>query len=257
MPSQPYLSVIVPAYNEKNNLKRPILKEVVNYLKQQNYLWELILSDDGSTDGTLTEFEKFAQQHQQVKVIANPHRGKGPTVSQGVLAATGQWRLFTDFDQSTPLKEVEKLLAYNKNYDVIIGSREISGAIRDKEPFHRHLMGRVFNLIVQLLAVPGIKDTQCGFKLFSQHATEILFPMLHVYSGDQVQKDAFTGAFDVELLFLANKYGFKTKEVPILWKHYHTDRVNPIKDSWRMFKDIIKIRIAEIQQRYSLTKNQD
>lgn len=255
MPTKPYLSVIIPAYNEANNLKRPILQDVVNYLKSQPFTWEVILSDDGSTDGTLQIFEKFAQQHPEVRVQANPHRGKGPTVSSGMMSATGQWRLFTDFDQSTPIQEIEKLLPYTSSFDVIIGSREIIGAKRDKEPFHRHLMGRGFNLVVQLLAVAGIKDTQCGFKLFSEHSTQVLFPMLHVYGPHQQQKDAFTGAFDVELLFLARKYGFKIKEVPILWQHFYTDRVNPIKDSLRMFEDIIKIRMAELQRKYSLTKN--
>lgn len=251
MSTQPLLSVIVPAYNEKNNLKRPVLQSMVDYLQKQDYAWELILSDDGSTDGTLKIFREFAKKYDQVKVLANPHRGKGPTVTSGMLLASGQWRLFTDFDQSTPLNEIEKLLGYTQEFDIIIGSREITGALRDKEPFYRHLMGRGFNLIVQLLAVPGFKDTQCGFKLFSAVATEALFPKLHIYGQKQKQKGAFTGAFDVELLFLAKKHGFKVKEVPILWKHFKTDRVNPIKDSYLMFKDIVKIRLADASGKYS------
>ncbi len=254
MPTQPFLSVVVPAYNEKNNLQRPILEEIISYLQQQPYSWELILSDDGSTDGTLKIFKRFARKHDQVQVLANPHRGKGPTVTSGMLLAAGQWRLFTDFDQSTPLSEVEKLLTYTKNsgsYDIVIGSREIKGAIRDKEPFYRHLMGKGFNLIVQMLAVPGFKDTQCGFKLFSAEAVEALFPKLYIYGQQDVQKGAFTGAFDVELLFLAKKYGFRIKEVPIVWKHFETDRVNPIKDSLRMFHDIIKIRWAALRGKYN------
>ncbi len=254
MSSQPFLSVVMPAYNERRNLQRPILENVVEYLRKQAYDWELILSDDGSTDRTLEKFKEFAKQHDNVTALDNPHRGKGPTVSSGMLAARGEWRLFTDFDQSTPIWEIEKLVAFTDEYDIIIGSREVSGALRDKEPWYRHLMGRGFNWLVQLLAVPGIKDTQCGFKLFSQHAAETLFPMLYVYSSDQTRQDAFTGAFDVELLFLAKKYGFKIKETPILWQHYQTERVNPIKDSIRMFQDIIRIRLAEIQKHYSLDK---
>ncbi len=252
MSSQPFLSVIVPAYNEKNNLKRPVLQEMVEYLQKQKYQWELILSDDGSNDGTLEIFQDFAKTQEQVKVLANPHRGKGPTVTSGMLLANGQWRLFTDFDQSTPLKEVEKLLKYSNEFEIVIGSREIAGALRDKEPFYRHLMGRGFNLIVQLLAVPGFKDTQCGFKLFSAIATEVLFPKLYIYRQEKPQTGAFTGAFDVELLFLAKKHGFNVKEVPILWKHFATDRVSPVKDSWRMFQDIVRIRLADAGGKYSI-----
>ncbi len=248
--NNPFLSVVIPSYNEKNNLKRPVLNEVISYLKQQDYNWEVILSDDGSTDGTLEELTKFASQFDNVQVLANSHMGKGPTVSSGMLKASGEWRLFTDFDQSTPLKEVEKLLAHVTDNDIIIGSREVPGALRDKEPFYRHLMGRGFNLLVQTLAVPGIYDTQCGFKLFSAHATTTLFNQLFIYAGNKIRTDAFTGAFDVELLYLAKKNNFKIKEVPILWKHYFTDRVNPIKDSIRMLKDIIKIRIADLQGKY-------
>lgn len=251
MSTQPFLSVIIPAYNEQNNLKRPVLEEVITYLQTQDYSWEIILSDDGSTDDTVKAFKQFAQRHQQVRVLENPHRGKGPTVSSGMLMANGKWRLFTDFDQSTPIQEVEKLLKHINEYDIMIGSREIAGALRDKEPFYRHLMGKGFNLVVQTLAVPGFKDTQCGFKLFSANATKTLFPQLYVYSSDKIQKEAFTGAFDVELLFLARKYDFKVKEVPILWKHFKTNRVNPIKDSWRMFKDIVKIKLADLSGKYA------
>ena len=251
MSNQPFLSVVIPAYNEQQNLQRSVLDQVVLYLKQQQYSWEIILSDDGSTDGTLAALQSFAGDYQQIKVKANPHRGKGPTVAAGMLDAKGQWRLFTDFDQSTPIEEIEKLMTFTNDYDIVIGSREISGALRDKEPLHRHLMGKVFNLIVQTLAVPGIYDTQCGFKLFSQSATQQLFPQLVIYGQQQTQHDAFTGAFDVELLFLARKFGFKIKEVPIRWEHFATDRVNPIKDSWRMLKDIIRIRLVDIQGKYS------
>jgi dolichyl-phosphate beta-glucosyltransferase len=254
MAKQPYLSVIIPSYNEVSNIKRLVLNDVVNYLKTRSYSWEVILSDDGSNDGTLEQLNTFADQHDEVKVLANPHRGKGPTVSAGMLVAQGEWRLFTDFDQSTPLNEIEKLLIFCSEYDIIIGSRELAGSLRDKEPLHRHLMGRVFNLVVQTLAIPGIKDTQCGFKLFSDKATESIFSKLYVYGFNHERRDAFTGAFDVEALYLAIKYSYKIKEVPILWKHYQSDRVSPIKDSWRMFKDIFRIRLADLNHKYPTNK---
>jgi dolichyl-phosphate beta-glucosyltransferase len=250
MSSQPHLSVVIPSYNEKRNLERGVLDEVAKYLQQQQYTWEVILSDDGSSDGTTQALKDFATQHPGFKVKENIHAGKGPTVQSGMLSATGDWRLFTDFDQSTPLNEIEKLWPFIDTYPVVIGSREIKGALRDKEPWYRHFMGRGFNLMVQALAVPGILDTQCGFKLFSAEAAQNLFQALSVYGRVKERQDAFTGAFDVEVLFLARKRGFKIKEVAILWRHHETDRVSPIKDSIRMFKDIIKVRIAQVQGKY-------
>lgn len=248
-----YLSVIIPSYNEQTNLQRGVLPQVLRFLEKQSFVWEIILSDDGSSDGTTQELLQFAKQHPHVRVVENPHRGKGPTVISGMLAAAGKWRLFTDFDQATPIDEVLKLLkAAEEGADIAIGSREVAGASREKEPFHRHLMGRVFNLIVQVFAVPGITDTQCGFKLFSAEATTLLFPRLHIYKPEQkVRPDAFTGAFDVELLFLARKYRQKIAEVPVTWKHVRTNRVSPIKDSWRMFLDVLRIRFAELLGAYS------
>jgi glycosyltransferase involved in cell wall biosynthesis len=249
---KPFLSVVIPSYNEKKNFNRGVLDQVAEYLKQQPYSWEVILSDDGSKDGTIALLEEFAKSHKNFRLLKNKHAGKGPTVQAGMLAAAGEWRLFTDFDQSTPIREVEKLLPYGKRgFDVVIGSREIVGAKRDKEPWYRHFMGRGFNWLVQLLAIPGILDTQCGFKLFSAPAADELFSQMVVYGRRKERSDAFTGAFDVEILFLALRNDLKIREVPILWKHYETDRVSPIKDSVRMLIDIIKIRIAQAQGRYN------
>ncbi len=245
-----YLSVILPSYNESKNIARGVLTEVYQFLLDYERSWELVLSDDGSSDDTPKKLQEFAKQDSRIKVILNPHRGKGPTVKAGMLKAEGSWRLFTDFDQSTPLREIRKLLKHTSSHEVIIGSREIVGAKREKEPFYRHLMGRGFNLVVQLLAVQGTQDTQCGFKLFSATASEKLFGNLHIYSGKSERQDAFTGAFDVELLYLAKKYHFSVKEVPILWKHFATDRVNPLRDSFLMFADILRIKLADLRGKY-------
>jgi len=246
-----FLSIVIPSYNEMKNLKRNVLSEVLDYLKKQTYEWELLLSDDGSTDGTTEQLKIFAKNDHRIKVIENVHAGKGPTVQSGMLKATGEWILFTDFDQSTPLKEIENLMKYKDSYQVIIGSREITGAKRDKEPLHRHIMGKGFNFLVQALAIPGIHDTQCGFKVFSHEANKSIFSDLVVYGRSEERPDAFTGAFDVEALFLANKRGYKVKEVPIVWHHNETDRVNPLKDSLRMLRDIIKVRLADLSGKYS------
>lgn len=246
-----FLSIIIPSYNEMKNVKRDVLDEVLTYLKKQNYNWEVLLTDDGSTDGTVTKLKDFAKKDERIKVLENIHAGKGPTVQSGMLQAKGEWILFTDFDQSTPLSEVEKLLKYKDSHQVIIGSREIAGAKRDKEPLHRHIMGKGFNFLVQILAIPGIHDTQCGFKLFQNQASQAIFSNLKVYGRSEERTDAFTGAFDVEALFIANKKGYKIKEIPIIWHHNETDRVSPIKDSLRMLRDIIKIRITDLFGNYS------
>ncbi len=254
---QPYLSVVIPSYNEVQNIERGVLNQVIEYLEKQDYTWEVVLSDDGSADETVAKLHEFATRNKHVRVVENIHAGKAPTVKSGMLEATGEWRLFTDFDQSSPLQEVEKLLPWTKKgYDVVIGSREIKGAIRDKEPFHRHMMGKVFNMVVQILAVPGVQDTQCGFKLFSAEATQTLFKQLVVYGGQEQRKDAFTGAFDVELLYLALKNGFQLKEIPISWAYNETARVNPLKDSFRMFRDIVRIRLASLQGKYARIQQQ-
>jgi dolichyl-phosphate beta-glucosyltransferase len=250
MSDTPYLSVIIPAYNEAKNFNRGALDEVTQYLKKQSFSWEVILSDDGSSDNTVELLQAFAAKHPGVRLIENPHQGKGPTVSAGMLAAKGKYRLFTDFDQSTPLEEFEKFEPFMADgYDVVIGSRAVQGARRSDEPLHRHIMGKGFNLLVQFIAVSGIHDTQCGFKLFSGKATEDLFPRLRVY-GARKRQDAFTGAFDVELLLLARHFNYTIAEVPVEWNHHETDRVSPVKDSLRMLADTLRIRWNAIQGRY-------
>lgn len=247
-----FLSVILPSYNEQVNAQSGSLEAVWQYLSSQKYSWELILSDDGSTDGTAETLEQFAKSHKSVRVLQNSHKGKGPTVVAGLENATGEWRLFSDFDQATPIVEIEKLLPFTKQgYDVVIGSREIAGSKRQKEPFHRHLMGKGFNFFVRLFTISGIDDTQCGFKLFSKRAVDELCPRIYIYSGKGNSKGAFTGAFDVELLFLAKKFGFTIAEVPVIWKYVKTNRVDPIKDSAKMFVDLLRIRFADLTGKYN------
>ena len=177
-----FLSVILPSYNEKRNLRRGVLQQIDDYLKKQKYVYEIILSDDGSTDGTLLELEKFAAKRPYVRLLKNQHAGKGPTIASGMLQARGQWRLFSDFDQSTPLSEIEKMWPSTVDHSIVIGSRAALGAKREKEPFYRHVMGLGFNFLVRLLVLPGILDSQCGFKLFSQAAVKKLFNKLYVYA---------------------------------------------------------------------------
>lgn len=250
MSKAPYLSVIIPSYNEAKNFERGALKSVISYLEVQDFTWEVVFSDDGSTDNTVELLQDFAEKNPGVRVLSNTHQGKGPTVSAGMLNARGQYRLFTDFDQSTPLGEFDKFQPFvDDGYDIVIGSRAVQGARRQDEPLTRHLMGKGFNVLVQMIAVPGIHDTQCGFKLFKAEVAQDLFPRLRVYGGGK-RNDAFTGAFDVELLLLARVFGYSVVEVPVEWNHFETNRVSPIKDSLRMLKDILRIRWTALSGGY-------
>lgn len=245
-----YLSVVIPAYNEFENIARNVLSKVDAYLKEQKYAWEAIVVDDGSTDITPQLIQQFIKGKKRWRLIKNPHQGKAATVKTGVLAATGKYVLFTDFDQATPISEVEKLLPFmKKNYQAVIGSREVKGSHRENEPWYRHLMGKGFNFGVKLIAIRGISDTQCGFKLFAQEVVKDLFNSLVVY-GKRKEVKAFTGAFDVELLYIAQKRKYNIAEVPVSWRHIKTKRVSPFRDSIRMAVDVIRIRIADLLGKY-------
>ncbi len=246
---EPFLSIIIPSFNEQSNLKRRVLDSVYDYLSQQPYTFELILADDGSSDGTAHALQTFAKNHKHVLELCLKHAGKGPTVKHAMLVATGKYRLYTDFDQSTPLAELEKMLPFfDKGYDMVIGSREVQGSAREREPFYRHLMGKGFNFLVKVVAVRGIHDTQCGFKVMTGDLVRALFPKLSVTV--QAKHDAFTGAFDVELLYLAKKAAYRIAEVPVQWQHVRTQRVSPLKDSVRMLWQLMHIKLAMLMGKY-------
>ena len=248
---QPYLSVVIPAYNEASRLPSTIDK-VMAYLAGQDYPYEVLVVDDGSTDATPRLAEQGAKKHQYLRVVRNPHRGKGFAVRTGMLQAKGKYILYSDADLSAPIEEVEKLLPYlEKKYHIAIGSREGVGSARYDEPQYRHLMGRVFNTLVRLMALPQFRDTQCGFKAFRKDTAHILFRNLHLY-GDKAGdvKGAMVTGFDVEVLYLALKWGYKIKEVPVSWYYSKSANVSPIKDAFRMFRDITKVRINDLRGMY-------
>lgn len=246
-----FLSIVIPAYNEEDNFKKGCLDKIVKYLKKYTYPYEVIVVDDGSTDKTRVLIKTYIKNKKNWQLTENSHQGKAAAITKGVELAQGQYVLFTDFDQATPLVELEKLLPFiNKGYDVVVGSREVKGAKRLKEPFYRHLMGKAFNMAVKLIVFSDIQDTQCGFKLFKTKVAKDLFKGLKISHLET--KRAFTGAFDVELLFLSKKRGYKVTEVPVVWQHFMTTRVNPVKDSVRMFFDVLKIRLYDLMGRYEI-----
>lgn len=254
-PNSPYLTIVIPAYNESIRLPGT-LTTVIKHVKTLPYPVELLVVDDGSSDNTVALAQEMAHHHAEIRVIKNDHRGKGYTVRSGMLAGAGKYILFTDADLAVPIEETDKLLPHlEAGYDVVIGSREGQGARRIGEPGYRHFMGRVFNFIIRLITLGGFQDTQCGFKAFSRQAAQTLFNNAQLYGENaQLLKEAAVTGFDVEILFLAVKLGYKVKEVPVRWIYGTETKVNPLKDSWRNFKDIVTIRINDLTGKYNHLK---
>lgn len=229
---EPFLSVVIPAYNEEPRIGETLAK-VTDYLAAQDYAWEVVVADDGSTDHTAELVGRVILEHSNVRILRLRHGGKGWAVKNGMLAAEGQYRLLCDADLSVPIQQVERLLPPNgPDSDIVLGSREASGASRIGEPARRHFMGRLFNLFVSRLTVSGLADTQCGFKCLRAEAAQDLFPRLTV--------DGF--AFDVELLHLARKLGRSFSEVGVDWYYRSQSKVRPVQDSLTMTLDLLKIR---------------
>ena len=231
MPS-PLLSIIIPAHTEANRLPASI-EQVFAFLKQQSYSAEMIVVENGSDDRTLELAEGFLPDYKNLRVLHEPGRGKGLAVRRGMLEAQGQYRFMCDADLSMPIAEVSRFLPPQlTDFDVAIGSREVRGAVRYDEPFFRHYGGRLINLVIRLLALPGLHDTQCGFKCFRAEVAEDLF-----------RRQRLDGwSFDVEVLYLAERAGYKVVEVPIDWYYRHESKVSALPDAYRMVRDIFRIR---------------
>lgn len=249
---RPFLSVVIPAYNEERRLPQT-LQSVVEYLARQSYASEVIVVDDGSQDRTVQVVELFRAAHPNVALIRNDHRGKGYAVRTGMLVAQGHIVLFSDADLSTPIEEIDELLPwFEHGYGIVIGSREGSGAKRIHEPFYRHMMGRVFNFVVRLLTVRGIDDTQCGFKAFRDDVARELFTRMKLYGENaQTVTGSMVTGFDVEVLFIGYKYGYKIKEVPVEWRYGIESKVNPLKDSFELFRDVLRVRWNDLRGMYN------
>jgi len=238
-----YLSVITPAYNEERRIAKTLL-DIDKYLSKQKYAYEILVVSDGSKDRTGFVVEKFQDAIKNLRLISNPeNRGKGYVVRQGMLEAKGDFRIFTDADNSTSINQIEKMWPYFKEgFEVIIGSRDVKGAvIAVKQPWYRRvLLGDTFNLLVQAICgLWGIWDTQCGFKAFTKKAVEDIFPKCTI--------DRW--AFDPEILVIAKKMGYKIKEVPITWVNDPESKVK-LKSTIKMLFDTLKIRWNLIRHRY-------
>lgn len=238
------LSVVIPAFNEVENYQRGALKSVVSYFKKQKYGWEILLVNDGSTDETLKCLKEFAKANKGFKVVDIEHGGKVAAVTAGVRESKGSIVLFTDFDQSTPIEEVEKVIEQiHRGADVVIGNRGDVEGWSTGQKFRSF----VFNLLVQCITLPGISDTQCGFKAFKNDVGQKLFDNLKVTY--HTQKGGYMGAFDVELLFLARRLGYKISQIPVEWKYYKSNRLTWT-EPFKMLRDVIKVRLFDLSDGY-------
>jgi dolichyl-phosphate beta-glucosyltransferase len=246
-----FLSVVIPCYNEMANLQKGVLDKIENFLDKEKISYEVIIVDDGSSDDSIDFIEGFVKTHKNFKLIKNSHMGKAGAVTTGILSGKGQYRLFTDMDQATPIEELDKLLPFTKNgYDIIIGSRS---STRKGAPWTRAIMAKgMIILRTVIVGIHGIQDTQCGFKLFTKKAAEDLFEQIkEIHNGfKKISGSSVTAGFDIELLYLAQKKSYKIKEVPVKWLYVETRRVNPISDSIRGFVDLLKIKSNDLKGRY-------
>lgn len=243
-----FLSIIIPAYNEEFRLP-PSLEKIVAFLQQQGYTSEVIVVENGSTDRTSQVVAEFAAAMPDSGPVAvtlmHSSPGKGAAVKAGMLTAQGDYRFICDADLAMPIDEITKFLPpaqSRSSFDIAIASREIAGAVRYNEPTYRHIMGRVFNWLVRVLAVSGIQDTQCGFKMFTRETALAVFPAQRI--------DGW--GFDVEVLYIARQRGMRLVEVPINWYYQPDSRVRPIHDTINMVRELLKIRRNGRRGLYSL-----
>ncbi len=237
---RPALSIVIPAFNEEARLEES-LRQVIGFCDGVGQSTEIVVVDDGSTDRTVEIVEDLLTGCSYLRLLSVKHGGKGQACRAGVAAARGALVVLCDADLSVPIVEVSGFVPrFEEGADIVIASREVPGAVRVGEPGYRHLMGRAFNWLVRLLTVAGIRDTQCGFKCFRTEVAKHLFD-LQTISG---------WGFDVEILFLAQRHGYRIEEVPVDWYHGKQSKVRPIRDAIMMFREIWQIRLNVWRGRY-------
>jgi len=238
----PTYSIVIPAYNESARLGAS-LEKVLSFVHSQRWNAEVIVVNDGSRDDSADIVRSFAAKDPILRLLENPgNRGKGYSVRNGMLNAKGEILLFSDADLSSPIEEAPKLLkSLDEGWDIAIGSRWLRAETQtQRQPLHRQLFGRIFNLLLRLTLGLQFKDTQCGFKAFKRPAAQAIFPL---------QKIERWG-FDPEILFLARKLGFKVHEVPVAWGHSGGTRISPLVDGSRMFIEMLRVRWYSLTGKY-------
>lgn len=235
-------SIVIPAYNESARI-RATLDKVLAHIGERGWNAEVLIVNDGSSDDTAQIVQQYASQHPALRLLENPgNRGKGYSVRNGMLHASGEWMLFSDADLSSPIEEADKLIAaLAGGADVAMGSRWLRKELQTQpQPLYRQFYGRIFNLALRIILGLHYRDTQCGFKAFTRQSTDLIFPLQHIERW----------GFDPELLFLARKFGLKVEEVPVKWAHREGTRLNPLRDGLRMFLEILKIRWYSLTGKY-------
>ena len=229
---QPSLSVVIPVFNEEERIIAT-LQRIVAFLSSKYYSWEVVVCDDGSTDSTISLVKGFITKETHIKILELTHAGKGWAIKNGVLFSAGIHRFICDADLSMAIDQLDRFFVLgSKCTEIVIGSRELQLSKRIGEPFARHLMGRIYNMLVRGLAIRDITDTQCGFKCFTGEQVFELF-----------KKQRINGfAFDVEIIFLAQRAGIRVREINIEWYYMPSSKVRPILDSLLMTWDLFKIR---------------
>ena len=227
------MTIIIPAYNEASRLPQTLTR-VLAFVESRPEKLDVIVVNNNSRDETREIADGFARKCSFLQVLDQPVQGKGAAVRKGILEATGAYAFICDADLAMPIKELPRFFpeVLGRTYDIAIGSREVQGAQRFDEPSYRHLMGRAFNFVVRTLAVPGIQDTQCGFKAFRREAGQAIFSTQKI--------DGF--AFDVEVLAIARRWEYGIVEIGIPWYYGPGGSVHPLRDSWRMFREVVRIR---------------
>ncbi len=250
MASIPFLSVIIPAYNEAANLSGDRLAPITSYLSSVGHTWELLVVNDGSTDATLDLLRRFAAHHDHVSVIDSPHRGKAATIITGVEQSRGRYIIFSDMDQATPISESQKLLSrLQSGSDIVIGSR--TG--RQGAPLFRQVLAYGMVILRGLLLRLPYRDTQCGFKGFDRAAADKIFPLMkRIHHFHPITEAAVNPGFDVELLYLGRKLGFKIAEVPVAWHHVQSTRVRFFRDAFSGFSELLLVRWRSLTGAYHL-----
>ena len=249
-----YLTIIIPCYNEEANLKTGVLEEIYGFLRTKDFSWEVIVSDDGSSDKSREIVKEDIKSWENFKLQENPHGGKPAALLSGIKKAKGEYILFTDMDQSTPIGELDKLLPQlNKRYEVVIGSR---GLVRKNFPFYRRLGAIAFMSIRRSLILPEISDTQCGFKLFNTQALKKAFPRLNFFERKEKVSGWKVTSFDVELLHILKSLGYKIAEVPVSWDDKDISKEKGggvgryVRESREMFGQIIRVKLNDLRGRY-------
>jgi len=248
---KPKLSVVITNYNEKENLERGVLDQMLSYLKKVDFTWEVIINDDGSSDGGEKIIQKFVDRNAGFRLIHGKHGGKAAGILNGIKVASGEIILTTDMDQSTPLSEFNKLLPwFLKGHDVVFGSR---GKMRENFPWYRQLTSWGFRTIRSIFLLRHVSDTQCGFKAFRSDVIKRIFPHLAVLKPKKGPTGWVVSAYDVELLYMAEKIGASLKEVQVKWRNEDTStgkQRNFFKESGDMLKQIIMVKMNDIVGKY-------